>query len=97
MMYSFWLYDVSNLLWVVYVRGRHYVFLFLLLFFVSHVIHWLFIYIMRLFMIYVLFYVLKSRIYLFFTCIFHICVYVCVECFRNLQVNLVVAAVYTGN
>ena len=48
-------------LWVVCVRGRHYVFLFLLLFLVSHMLHWLLIYIMSLFMVYVLFYVLWNQ------------------------------------
>ena len=43
-------------LWDVYVMGRHYVFLSLLLFLVSHVLHWLLIYIMRLFMIYVFYF-----------------------------------------
>ena len=47
--------DVFIFLWVVYVRGRHYVFYFLFL--VSHVLHWLLIYIMRLFMIYVFYFV----------------------------------------
>ena len=31
----------------------------------------------------------KLRIYFCFTCIFHTCVYVFVECFRNIQVNSV--------
>ena len=38
-----------------------------------------------------LFYVfVKSRSYFFFTYIFHTCVYVFVECFRNIQVDSVV-------
>jgi len=46
-------FDVSLFVWVVYVRGRHYVFcLVFLLFLVSHMVHWLLIYIMRLFMVY---------------------------------------------
>ena len=32
----------------------------------------------------------KSRNYFCFTCIFHTCVYVFVECFRNIHVDLVV-------
>ena len=32
----------------------------------------------------------KSRILFFFTCIFHTCVYVFVECFRNIQVYSIV-------
>ena len=39
----------------------------------------------------------KSKSLIVFTCIFHTCVYVFIECFRNLQVNLVVAAVYFCN
>ena len=38
--------------------------------------------------------VVKSRSLICFTCIFHTCIYVFVECFRNLHVNSVVAAVY---
>ena len=32
-----------------------------------------------------------------FTFIFHTCIYVFVECFRNIQVTSVMVAVYTGN
>ena len=32
-----------------------------------------------------------------FTCIFHTCVYVVVDCFKNLQVDSVLAAVYTNH
>ena len=68
-----------------------YVFLFLLLFLVSHVIHWLLIYIMRLSMIYVFYFLFCEIKNLFiFTCIFHTCVYVFVKCFRNIQVYSVV-------
>ena len=64
--------------------------MFLLLFLVSHMIHWLVIYIMKLFMVYVFYFLLCEIKNLFcFTCIFHTCVYVFVECFRNLQVNSV--------
>ena len=35
--------------------------------------------------------VVKSRSLICFTCIFHTCIYVFVECFRNLQVNSIVA------
>ena len=78
-------------LWDVYVRGRYYVFLSLLLFLVSHVLHWLLIYIMRLFMIYVFYFLFCEIKNLFcFACIFHKCVYVFVECFRNTQVDSVV-------
>ena len=53
--------------------------------------HCLLIYIYELFMIYVFIvcYV-KSRFYFLFTCIFHTCVYVFVECFRNIQVDSVI-------
>ena len=39
----------------------------------------------------------KSISLICFTCIFHTCVYVVVDCFKNLQVDSVLAAVYTGN
>ena len=39
----------------------------------------------------------KSRRLNCFTCIFHTCVYVFVECFRNLQINSVVDTVYFSN
>ena len=32
----------------------------------------------------------KSRIYFVFTCIFHTCIYVFVECYRNIQFDSVV-------
>ena len=53
--------------------------------------HSLLIYIYEVFIIYVfiLCYV-KSRSYFCFTCIFHICVYAFVECFRNIKVDSVV-------
>ena len=42
-------------------------------------------------MIYVsILYYVKSRSYFRFSCIFHTCVYAFVECFRNIQVDLVV-------
>ena len=40
--------------------------MFLLLFLVSYVIHWLLIYIMRLFMVYVLFYILRNQEFILF-------------------------------
>ena len=56
------------------------------------------IYIMRLFMVYVFYFMfVKSRSLLCFTCIFHTWVYVFVKCFRNIQVNSVVAIAYFGN
>ena len=59
---------------------------------------WLLIYIMRLFMVYVFqFMFCEIKNLFWFTCIFHTCVYVFVECFRNLQVNSVMATVYIGN
>ena len=87
-------------LWAVYVFVEDTMFyvLFLLLFLVSHMLHWLLIYIMRLFMIYVFYFIFCEIKNLFwFTCIFHTCVYVFIECFRNIQVNSVMVAVYTGN
>ena len=57
-MYLFLAHDVfissSNvfIFYGMYMLGGDIMFLFLLLFLVSHVLHWLFIYIMRLFMIY---------------------------------------------
>ena len=53
--------------------------------------HCLLIYIYELFMIcvFILCYV-KSRSYLCFTCIFHTYVYAFVECFKNMQVDLIV-------
>ena len=88
MMYLFLAHDVFILmylfLWIVYVRGRYFVFIFLslLLFLVSHVLHWLLIYIMRLFMIYVFyFHFFEIKNLCCFTCIFHTCVYMFVECF----------------
>ena len=54
-------------------------------------LHWLLVYIMRLFMIYVFYFMFYEIKNLFcFTCIFHTCVYVFVECFRNIQVDSVV-------
>ena len=66
--------------------------MFLFLFFVSHcatlIIDFIF---MRLFMIYIFYFKLCKIKNLFcFTCIFHTCVYVFVECFRNIQVGSVV-------
>ena len=62
-----------------------------LLFLVSHMIHLLLIYIMRLFMIYAFYFLFCEIKNLFcFTCIFHTCVYVFVECYRNIQVDSVV-------
>ena len=77
-------------LWDVNVMGRHYVFLSLLLFLVSHVLHWLLIYIISLFMIYVFYFMFCEINNLFcFTCIFHTCIYVFVEYYRNIQVDSV--------
>ena len=73
--------------------GGDIMFLFLLLFLVSHVLLWLLIYIMRLFMIYVFYFLFCEIKNLFcFTCIFHTCIYVFVECFRNIQVDSIVFA-----
>ena len=72
------------------------VFMFLM-FLVSHMVHWLLIYIMRLFMVYVFFMFCEIKKLILFTCIFHTCIYVFVECFKNLQVNSVVATVYFSN
>ena len=64
---------------------------YVLLFLISHMLHWLLIYIMRLFMIYVFYFLFCEINNLFcFTCIFHTCLYVFVECFRNIQVYSVV-------
>ena len=74
-------------LWAVYVFVEDTMFyvLFLLLFLVSHMLHWLLIYIMRLFMIYVFYFIFCEIKNLFwFTCIFHTCVYVFIECFKNI-------------
>ena len=62
--------------------------MYLYMFLVSH---YLLIYIYEVFMInvFILCYV-KSRSSFCFTCIFPTCVYVFVECFRNIQVDLVV-------
>ena len=61
-MYSVYLALMYLFLWVVYVRGRHYIMcLVFLLFLVSHMVHWLLIYIMRLFMIYIFLCFVKSR------------------------------------
>ena len=58
------------------------------MFLVSHCI---LIYIYELFMIYVFIFILcEIKKLLYFTCIFHTCVYVFVECFRNIQVDSVV-------
>ena len=66
--------------------------MFFYLCFLFHIVlHWLLIYIMRLFMIYVFYFMFCEIKNLFcFTCIFHTCIYVFVECFRNIQVNSVV-------
>ena len=66
-----------------YMLGGDTMFSFLLLFLVSHVLHWLLIYIMRLFIIYVLYFMFCEINNLFcFTCIFHTCVYVFVKCYK---------------
>ena len=75
-----------------YMLGGDILFMFLLLFLVSHyatlIIDFIF---MRLFMIYIFYFMLCEIKKLFcFTCIFHTCVYVFVECYRNIQVDLVV-------
>ena len=60
---------------------------YVLLFLVSHMIHWLLIYIMMLFMIYVFYFMFcEIKILFRFTCIFPTCVYMFVKCFRNIQV-----------
>ena len=64
-------------LWDVYVRGRHYVFLSLLLFLVSHVIHWILIYIMRLFMIYVFYFLFCEIKNLFCFYLYFLHVFMC--------------------
>ena len=92
MMYLSWC--IYFFLWVVYVRGRHFVFCFYFfycfLFHVCYIGYWL-IHFMRLFMIYVFYFLFCEINNLFcFTCIFHTCVYVFVECFRNIQVDSVV-------
>ena len=97
-MYFVFGFDVFLFIWVVYDKGRHYVYVFFLLFLVSHMVHWLLIYIMRLFMVYVFYFMFcEIKKLIWFTCIFHTCVYVFVECFRNLQVNSVMAIVYFSN
>ena len=54
-------------------------------------LHWLLIYIMRLFVIYVFYFMLCEIKKCFcFTCIFHTCVYVFVECFKNIKVDSVI-------
>ena len=77
--FFFWLTMYFFFLWV-YMLGGDTMFLFLFL--VSHVLHWLLIYIMRLFMIYVFYFLFCEIKNLFcFTCIFHTCVFVFVECY----------------
>ena len=76
---------------VVYVRGRHYVlcFFYCFLFHMWYIGHWS---ILRRYSWYMpfIFYFVKSRIFFCFTCIFHTCVYMFVECFKYIQVNKVV-------
>ena len=57
-MYFVLAFDVFIIYGLYMLGGDTMFFLFLLLFLVSHMIHWLLIYIMRLFMLYVLFYVM---------------------------------------
>ena len=97
-MYFVLAFDVFIIYGLYMLEGDTIFFFFLLLFLVSHMIHWLLIYIMSLFMVYVFYFMFCEIKNLFwFTCIFHTCAYVFVECFRNLQVNSVVVAIYTGN
>ena len=65
---------------------------FVFLFLVSFVLHWLLIYIYEIIhdICLVVYVYVKLRIYFLFTCIFHTCVYAFVECFRNIQVDSVV-------
>ena len=78
-------------LWVVYVRGRHYV-IFYVSFIVSCftcvtlIIDLYYEVIYGICLLFSVFCFVKSRIFFCFTCIFHTCVYMFVECFRNLQV-----------
>ena len=66
--------------WDVYVRGRHYVFISVSCFTCTTLAIDLYYEVIH----------DKSRIYFVFTCIFHTCVYVFVECYRNIQVDSVV-------
>ena len=79
--------DVFICLWVVYVRRRHYGFFFscftcstLAIDLYYEVIHD---------MSFILCFCEIKKLFCF-TCIFHTCVYVFVECFRNIQVDSVV-------
>ena len=63
-----------------------------LLFLVSHMIHLLLIYIMRLFMIYAFYFLFCEikNLLLFYLYFPYMRLCVCVECFRNIQVYLIV-------
>ena len=82
--FFFWLMMYFFLL-VVYVRGRHLCIVFSIFIvscFTYGTIDYCFIS-MRLFMIYFFVFVWNQE-FIYFTCIFHTCVYVFVECFRNI-------------
>ena len=72
-------------LWVVYVRGRHFALYFFncFLFHMCYIDYW---FILQGYSWYtsVILYFVKSRTLFCFTCIFHTCIFVFVECFRNI-------------
>ena len=78
-------------LWVVYVKGRQYVLSFFscFLFHMWYIGYWFILWGYSWYMSFI-FCCVKSRIYFVFTCIFHTCIYVFVEYFRNIQVYSVV-------
>ena len=88
-MYSFYWLMMYLFLWDVYVRGRHYVFISFIVSCFTCATLIIDLYYEVIHDICLLLCFVKLRIFFFFTCIFHTCVYVFVECYRNIQVDTV--------